>query len=60
MGGSKGGGRTRDSRGSARTLEKWLLPLGSLSGHPGLRAMDGVSEDKCGLETQGGEGKEDH
>ena len=31
-GGKKGRGRTRESRGSVRTLEKWLLPLGSLSG----------------------------
>ena len=53
-GGKKGRGRTRDSRGSVRTLEKWLLPLGSLSGHPGLKDMDREDEDKARLEAQGG------
>ena len=40
-----------------RTLEKWLLPLGSQSGHPGLRAADGDIEDRGGLEDQGVKGR---
>ena len=59
MGGNKGGGRPRDRKGSVRTLERWLLPLGSQSGHPGLRAADKDIKDKCGLEDRGREGKED-
>ena len=48
-GGNKGGGGLRDRKGSVRTLETWLLPLGSQSGHPGLRAADGEIEDRVGL-----------
>ena len=49
----------RDRRGSVRTLEKWLLPLGSQSGSPGLEASDGGIEDRGSLEDHGGEGKDD-
>ena len=53
-GGKKGKGRVRDGRGSVRTLEKWLLPLGSPTGYPDLEDIDGESEDKTSLEDQGG------
>ena len=59
MGGNKGGGGLRDRKRSVRTLERWLLPLGSQSGHPGLRAVDRDIKDKGGPEDWGREGKED-
>ena len=59
VGGNKGGGGLRDRKRSVRTLERWLLPLGSQSGHAGLEAADEDIEDKCGLEDRGREGNED-
>ena len=53
-GGKKGKGRVREGKGSIRTLEKWLLPLGSPAGHPDLENTDREGEGETRLDDQGG------
>ena len=57
-GGKISGGGLKTRTGSMGALERWLLPLGKMSGPSGLQVMDKDSKEKGIMISQGGQGPE--
>ena len=57
-GGKVGGGGLRSRTWAMGPLERWLLPLGRMTGPSGLQVRDKDSKEKGSLSSNGGQGPE--